>query len=304
MFRTCALDVALTDAQFSRKVDEQAFIEDVDIKLQALGKDMRFDGAGENIELHLHIPSAKIQDMSVYNQYLPENSPLQVLGGEASLVANILLKPDDADGYVRLASNGLRNRIDDQEIEGELTADIRLVDGVPKNMDFDISGSSLLLDRIRVVGEQKEFRDTDWSARFDLTKARAVWKKPIRLDLEAELEMTDSMPIVSVMANQRGKHGWLEKIFNIDDVSGKVKLQMSDNQITIPYAFAGSDKIDVSAKGIVSKESRNSILYVCFHNLHGILKIRDGDRNIDVLNAREKFDMYSTDMVTTTGVSE
>ena len=296
-FPDMALDVALTDAQFSRKGDEQAFIEDVDIKLQALGKGMKLDGAGENVELRLHIPSAKIHDMSVYNQYLPENSPLQVLGGEASLVADILLKPADADGYVRLTSNGLRSRIDDQEVEGELTADIKLVDGVPKNMDFDISGSSLLLDRVKVVGEQKEFRDTDWSARFDLTKAKAVWKKPVRLDLEAELEMTDSMPIVSVIANQRGKHGWLGKALTIDDVSGEVRLQMADNQIVIPYAFADSDKIDVGAKGIINKESRNGVLYVRFRKLHGILKIKDGDRNIDILNAREKFDQYDTNAV-------
>ncbi|MEA3232808.1 MAG: hypothetical protein U9Q05_13720, partial [Thermodesulfobacteriota bacterium] len=136
-----------------------------------------------------------------------------------------------------------------------------------------------------------------WSARFGLTKARAVWKKPVRLNLEAELEMTDSMPIVSVIANKRGKHGWLGKALTIDDVSGEVRLQMADNQIVIPYAFADSDKIDVGAKGIISKESRNGVLYVRFHKLHGILKIKDGDRNIDILNAREQFDQYDTDAV-------
>jgi len=91
-------------------------------------------------------------------------------------------------------------------------------------MDFHISGSTITLDNVRITGTERSHADEDWSARFELTKARAMWKRPITMHIEADLEMTDSKPIVAVIANQRGKHGWLGKALTIDDVKGKVVI--------------------------------------------------------------------------------
>jgi len=167
-------------------------------------------------------------------------------------------------------------------------------------MDFDISGSSIILDNVRVVGQEVNRDYEDWSARFELKKARAMWKRPITMHLEADLQMTNSKPIVAVIANQRGKNGWLGKALTIDDVNGKAVINIAQNSIIIPYAFAGSDKIDVGAKGVITADNRDGVLYVRFRRLHGILKINNGKRNLDVLNARKKFDQYDSDTVFST----
>ncbi len=291
------LNISLDDGVMRRKDEKQAFIEDVSINLEALARNITFDGKDKDMDLHLQIPSAMIRDMSVYNQYLPQHSPIQFTGGRAELLADIRLTPDTADGYVKLKTKGFSAQVDQQAIEGELTADIKLIDGVPENMDFDISGSAITLDKVRVVGTEKSHDDEDWSARFELKKARAVWKRPITMHIEADLQMTDSKPIVAVIANQRGKHGWLEKALSIDDVNGKVLINVAQNQIIIPYAYADSDKIDVGAKGVITADEHNGVLYVRYRKLHGILKINNGKRNLDVLNAREKFDQYDSDAV-------
>ncbi len=296
-FPDMALDISVNNAQFRRKLEDRAFIENVDIILQAMAQGANLNGQNEDMKLHLQIPSAKITDMSVYNQYLPEHSPLFIIGGEASLVVDILLERDDADGYVRLDTSNLSAIVDEQEISGELSAEINLTGGSPKDMEFEISGSALKLDKVKVIGEQASFRDEDWAAEFQFNKAHTVWKKPIQLDVEAELQMSDSIPIVSMMANQKGKHGWLGKALTIDDVVGNMHLQIANQQIVIPYAFAKSDNIDVGAKAIINNETRNGVLYVRYKALKGLLKINDGKRNIDVLKAKEKFDAYSTDEV-------
>lgn len=74
---------------------------------------------------------------------------------------------------------------------------------------------------------------------------------------------------------------------------------MAQNRIIIPYAFATSDKIDVGAKGVIAADQRNGVLYVRFRKLHGILKISDGKRNLDIFNAREKFDQFDSQAVHT-----
>ena len=287
-----SLDIQMNKASFRSKDDEEAFIEDTDILLQATARNISIDGAANDVDLHLQIPSAKVKDMSVYNSYLPPDSPLLILDGQAELKADVMLKPESAKGFVKLVSTGMQSIIDDQELEAELVADIKLVGGVPQNMDFDIASSTIEIKNVKVSGEQKSFDDDHWGVLLTLNKARAVWKKPIQLDLEADLEMTDSRPFVAMIANQKGKEGWLSKAMTIDDVSGEAKLQMKQNIVVIPYAFATSDKIDVGAKAIISENSNNGVLYARFRKLHGLLKINNGKRNLDIIKAKEKFEAY------------
>ena len=287
------LDARLADAKLRRRGEQDAVVEQVALEVAAVATDVALGGGGRVSALDLRIPSASVTDMRVYNQYLPEGSPLELLSGQAELTADIHLEPRSAGGFLELKTKQLRSRLDDQEVAGELTVDIQLQDGIPSEMDFDISGSSLLLDRFKVAGEQQSVDDSHWSARFDLPKARVVWRKPIRLDMEAEIEMKDSRPIVALLANQRGKHGWLEKILTVEDVKGSARMNIEADRAVIPYALVGSDKIDVGAKGLVDSRSREGMFYVRFRKLHGILKVKDGERNFDIFGARKKFDDYT-----------
>jgi len=287
-----SLDIKMVDASFKSKDDEQPFVENTDILLRAMGRNMSYDGPGKDIDLYLQIPSAQVKDMSVYNAYLPPNFPLQIVDGQAELTADILLKPESAKGFVKLVSTGMNAVADEQSVEIDMNVDIKLVGGVPKNMDFDIAGSTLEIHNVKVSGDEKDFNDDNWGILLRLNKARAVWKRPVQLDIEADLEMTDSRPIVAMMANKRGKEGWLGKAMTIDDVNGKVNMKMKNQTVVIPYAFAGSDKIDVGAKGIFSKDLHDGVFYARFRKLHGLLKINNGKRNLDILKAREKFDEY------------
>ncbi len=296
-FPDIALAIDINQAQFRRKTEDQAFVEDVDILLRAEARAVKPGAENQDVSLHFQIPSARITDMSVYNQYLPENSPLQITGGEADLVADIRLEAEYADGYINLHTRNLRAQVDDQNISAELGVEIKLIDGLPKDMEFDISGSTIKLDAVKVVGESATFREDDWAAEIRFKKANTIWKKPVQLEVKAEIDMTDSIPIVAMMANQKGKETWLTKALTIDDVKGDIDLSIANNQIVIPYAFAGSDNIDIGAKAIINSENRNGMLYVRYKALKGLLKINDGERNIDVLNVQEKFDAYSTDEV-------
>ncbi len=289
--------VELKDAVFRRRQEKTAFIEQVQLELQGEARDMTFDGPTENLALRLQIPEARVTDMTVYNFYLPENSPLQLLAGEADLVADVQLEPATASGFVMLRTDKLRSRLDEQEIAGDVTANIRIAGGTPREMDFDITGSTLLLDNIMVAGRQDTVDDTDWSARVDFTRANTVWKKPVQLNAEADIEMKDSTPIVAMLSNHRDKNGWIEKMLTVGRIEGEAVVSMQKDQIVFPYAFAGSDKIDVGAKGVITRETRDGVVYARFRKLKGLLKIRDGKRNFDVIQAQKKFDDYSPEEI-------
>jgi hypothetical protein len=231
-------------------------------------------------------------DVTAYNAMLPPNAPFKLLGGQADLTADVRLEPKSAAGFLKFQTRGLRSQLDEQTVAGDLILDVKLEGGVPKDMAFDITGSTLFLEGFRVAGEQQTYSGRDWRADIKLRRGQAVWRKPIKLDLEAEIGMKDSRPIVALMSNQRGKHGWLEKILTVEGIKGSARFKVDDKRALLPYAMVGSDKIDVGAKGLVDAKTREGIFYARFRKLDGILKVRDGERNFDLFGARKTFDAY------------
>jgi hypothetical protein len=292
------VDVLLKNAFLKRRQEDKAVIDHVEMQLQAAARDLGFDGPGKDLALHLRIPMAIVRDMSVYNLYLPENSPLRLLGGQADLAADIRLEPQAARGNVTLKTSKLRSRLDEQELSADVTVHINVAGGIPKNMDFDISGSTLVLDNVKVMGNTKTLQESDWNARVSFTRANTVWKKPVHLQAEADIEMKDSTPIVAMLSNQRNKYGWIEKLLTVGSITGEASMEMQQNRIVFPYAFAGSDEIDVGAKGIITEQTRDGVIFARYRKLKGLLKIRDGERNFDVLMPQQKFDTYSPESVT------
>jgi hypothetical protein len=287
------LDIDVYDALFRRRDETEAFVQDVVLKLRAQARDMTLDGKGRNVDLYLQIPSARVKDMVVYNQYLPAGSPLRLLGGQADLNAYIHLQPESAVGFVKLNTQGLRSRLNDRELSGELAANINLSNGKPMNMEFDISGSSLSLEEVKVIGAETQYDREGWSAKFDLEKARAIWRRPVVVEAGAAVQIKDSRPIVAVLVNEKGKHRWLEKMLTVENIQGRADMTLEQDRIVIPYAFVSSDKVDAGAKGIMGSGRADGIFYVRFRKLDAVLKIEDGRRNFDVTGAKRKFGDYS-----------
>lgn len=288
-----SIDVRLQDAIFMRQHEDTAFIEGVDLQMQAVARGLSYHGPTRDVGLRLAIPVARVTDMRVYNQYLPPDSPLQILGGGADLAADIALEPTSAGGRVTLEAQGLRTRLDTQELSGDLRLDITLAGGRPEDMAFDISGSTLTLDNFRVSGDAASRQGADWYATVRLARADTVWRPPVQISADAELVMKDSTPIVAMLSNYRGKHGWIEKLLTVDRIEGEASLRMRRNQIVFPYAFADSDEIAIGAKGVIDEQTRDGVILARYRKLKGLLKIRDGKRSFDLIRPQKKFDAYT-----------
>ena len=246
----------------------------------------------QQAELELKIPTARVADMSVFNHYIPPGAPLSFTRGTAELEADISLKQDDADGFLRLNAMDMEALVDEQSIRADFNADIAVVDGSLGELDLDISGSALRLDNVRVIGEQESFNQKNWAAIITLTQAETVLTNPFRLKAEAGLHMTDSRPIVAMLGNQKDSPGWVKKMLTIEDVNGTVALDFANPRLIIPTAFIDSDKIELGAKGVIDKDLRSGIIYARYKKLDIVVNISDGKKNIDLIRARRKFDEY------------
>jgi translocation and assembly module TamB len=248
-------------------------------------------------ELGLKIPTARVDDMAVFNNYLPSGSPFAFSSGTADLTADILLKPDDASGFLRLKADGMQAQIDEQSIRTDFSADISLVGGVPQDRLFDISGSEFRLDDVSVMGANENFDQKNWATVINLSQAELGFASPISLRTQADLHMTDSRPIVAMLGNQKDRPGWVKKMLTIEDVKGVVKLDMADNRILIPEAFIDSEKIDIGAKAVIKEGLSDGVIYARYRKLDFLVKYTHGKRNIDLIRARRKFDDYQLPVV-------
>ena len=288
------LDIDLMDGLFRRRNEDEAFVKDVVLKLRARVRDLRLDDEERKLDdLYLQIPSANVTDMSIYNQYLPDKSPLRLLGGEADLTSYIHLQPDSAAGYVKLNTRDLRSRLNEQELSGDLAVDIKLSNGRPENLEFDISQSTVLLKDIRVTGASSSYEQEGWSAGFVLEKGRTVWEKPVVVEASGVLDIKDSRPFVAIFSNEKSVHKWLEKLLTVEDIRGRADMTLANNRLVVPYAFVSSDNVDAGVKGELDADRSDGVFYIRFRKFDAVMKTQNGERNIDVIGAKKTFSDYS-----------
>jgi hypothetical protein len=82
-------------------------------------------------------------------------------------------------------------------------------------------------------------------------------------------------------------------MLTVEDIQGTATMTLENQRLAIPHAFTSSDRIDAGVKGIIDATQREGIFYVRHGRLDAILEVREGDRDIDIIGARKKFDAYS-----------
>jgi hypothetical protein len=287
------LDVELEDADLKRQNEAVAVIQNVNLNLNALVEDMTFEEGKKEFSLAFKIQSAEVTEMSTFNDFFPPDSPVLLSSGTADLTADIVLQHDDADGWLSLDSRGLVAQADAQTIKADLAADILLVGGVPADMAFDISGSVLRLNNVQVIGESEEFNQDYWSAVVKLVRGETTWTRPPRLTTEAEIQISDSRPIVAMFQNQDGwRPEFLANMLTVEDITGTVNMNVANEIISIPHAHVISDNIEAGAKATISGKENDGVVYVRYKKASAIVKISDGKKNLDIIQPLKKYEEY------------
>ncbi|NEX18467.1 MAG: hypothetical protein C1943_18165 [Halochromatium sp.] len=286
------LDVGLEDARMRRRDEPEPSIGEVRLDAEILVTDP-LAGGGDTADLSLKLHSARVHDMSTYNAYLPENAPLSLLSGEASLVGDLRLKPDSAEGQWLLEAEDLQLSLSDSKLSGDLQVEILVRDGSAQDLRFDISGSSLRLDRVQVIGAAGSAQSPDWHARLQLEDTEVLWQKPMHLDMLADITVRDTRPFVALLDNVRGKHDWIGELLTMEDLAGHVQLAIEGETATIEDAMLSAPELGIHAKGRSTASIREAMLLLRWHNLSGAMEFQNEQQHFDIGNAQARFASYS-----------
>ena len=283
------LEANLTDASFRRQDEDKAVIDSMTLTVAADSKSVSLRDGGSVSAVNLSIPSAKVNDMTAYNAFLPSGSPVRILGGAADLSAKLDMQEDSASGFAKFKTSRIETDIIGERISGTLGVDVKINGGSAKDKAFDISGSSLILDDLRAPGTQR-----GWNARIDLGRTEVVWSTPAKLDASGSIYMTDTRPLIDIFFDARGKANKLvDRVLNLKNVRGNAKIKVEPDEVAIPYALVTSDTIALGAKGLISEKNREGMFYAKCGPIAGVFALDDGKRRFGLINATRKFEEYS-----------
>lgn len=280
---------SLTGASLRLEDEKVAVVEDVTIDVNALAEGVSPKEGGATRTVEMNIPTATISDMTAYNTYLPKNAPFKILGGTAKLSAKLVMQEDSATGFMKMTTSRIDADMDGDRISGVIILDIPIVGGSSKAKRFDIAGSTLSIEDVRVTGNHAT---AGWGGRVDVGKGSVVWKRPMTLNLSAAFRMTDASPILAVFDQNRKENKWLDRLLDLKNINGKITIETEPDSMTIPYAFLTSDTFDVGAKGIFGASGRQGVFYAKTGKLAGILAIDNKNKKFSVIEATRKFEAY------------
>ncbi len=292
------IDIELQDGRLRRLGDQGDTLHDVKLGARAqvdhvgLQRPPESVKQNRNMSLQLYIERARLQDMSVFNRYIPKETQLRFTGGGADIEADVQLRQDSAHGWLRLDADAIQASLDQQQLQGDVLADVKLVGGTPTQMQFDISSSRLLLDNVQVLGKKQQFSNQAWSAELQLERALTRWRLPLSLEAEATLRVSDSRPFVAMFNNRGWRPKFLSRMLTVEDIVGQIVLNLADDQLQIPLAQVSSDHIEAAARGSFGAGQRRGMMYLRYKKQDAVLKIDGEQRNVDVLRARDKFSAY------------
>jgi hypothetical protein len=288
------LQVALSNATMRRIDEQQPNVEQV-----ALQADIRVpqaaDALSKSAQVDLKIPSARVTDMSVFNAYLPENTPVVIASGEADLLGELHTDSGKVEGALLLTASDIKVKIDAIDLSGDLRLTGLIVGGDPEAMRFDVTGSSLLFDNFDVTGASASHDGSRWGARIQLDQSQVVWNKPMELSTKANLTVTDTRPFVAMLENARGEHDWISELLTLSDLAGNLHLTTNARGAVLHDAFFGSDTASISARGLSRANHREALLLVRYKRFTGALALQDGQSRFSILGARERFANYLPD---------
>lgn len=285
------LDAKLDGGSLRLVSEKEAVVDQVAVNITARSENVSLSRGGTARTVDMTIPTARVADMSVYNTYLPKGSPVRLLGGSANISAKLVMEQDNAKGFVKLKTSRLSADLDGNRLSGLLNGSVVIRSGSAAEKRFDISGSSLSVDDVRVAGASNI--PNGWGARIDLGSSRIVWKQPMTLSVDGSLRMTDASPILAVFESNRKQNRWLDNMLNLKNIRADAQIRVTPNQTLIPYAFATSDTIDLGAKGLIRENKRQGVFYARYGALAGVLFFNNNQKRFDLIGATAKFKSYS-----------
>ncbi|SDL19595.1 hypothetical protein SAMN05192555_10353 [Franzmannia pantelleriensis] len=296
---SAALMLRMPQVDLRRDDADGALIEGRHMQLTAEARQLDLDAGLQALDTHIALPHIEAPDLAVFNAYLPEDSPLRLLGGHVTLASDLRLDGYQAHGMLRLDAPDARLAFNEHELSGSLMIDARLNDGDLRNMTFDSSGSRISLSNVQLAEDNAAISD-GWWADLELAEGRLTWQQPLSLDSELRLAMRDSGPLVELFVSAARERRWLRNLLTVRDIRGQARLEMQQDRLDIRHLVLSGQGRELRANLRLGEASPRGVFYARYGALSLGVALADGQRRWQWPGARGWFErqpVFSSDHV-------
>ena len=289
----------MTDVEL-RPIDggsPQLRIPRLDVRARSSAPDLVDPLAG--LEVEADLPSASLPDLRLFNRYFPASSGLQILAGKGELTGSLRVSSaakEGARGELLVAAPGLRLGYQALTIIGDLDARAALNGASFEDLRFDVTGSRLRLDRVRVrEGGPRQAAVTDpdlagWWGEVVVTRGGLTPGQATVLEAGVKVQLRDIRPILAVYGVESFMPNLIRGLLSAEQAHGEAAVAIGEDRVLINHAQIEGDNLALRARARIEGKSTHAALLITFLGLTFGIEIDNGKSQVNITDPTISFE--------------
>lgn len=288
------LSLAIPQYSLQRQDDDRPHLEGRDLVVTTRTEwfsEVLLSPEPQHFTTHISLPMTEVPDFTRYNDYLPENAGVTLLGGRARLSSEFTLVGLDAHGALTLRAADAELALLDQQLRGDLHLALQLREGDLATRQFNADHSFLRLDHVqRQDGERRG--DADWWVQLDFDDARLRWTEQITLVSRVGLAMRDTGLLARLFLSRARDSDWLGRLLDVRDIEGSAQLDLNDARIRLSDVDLRGENLTLLADLALAEGVSNGALYARLGALALGVELNDSEPTLRIVRPRRWFDAW------------
>jgi hypothetical protein len=188
------------------------------------------------------LPRSEVPDLARFDQYLPSDVGLHVLGGRASVAGRVRVEEDGdhVSGHLTFDAPEASLIYATIPVSGAVRLDGKVVRGSLDLGRYDIRGSSLVVDHVSVDGAPPT-----WWARLDVRDGAVAAGAKTFLSARAGVACSDSSPFFRMAVGNRPIAPWVKDLLLLHDLRGDSSASFGQTSVGIDHLEIHSPRAEV-----------------------------------------------------------
>ena len=281
------LHLSLPRFGLRRQSAEDALIEGQLLEIHSQAQHFELPKGLGTLSTEIAMPHVAVPSLATLNDYLPQDSGIELLSGQALITTQLQLEGMNANGQLQLHAPQARLALDEQILDGELTLQVHLANGDLETLEFDVSGSQLSMNQVRLTDDTGNLTH-GWWARLNLPEGRMRWVAPLELDARLDLAMRDSGLLVNLFIDAARERRWLRNWLTLGEVQGEARVLLNDDTIRLEnLALQGGGRLELLANLALRESHLLGRAFARYGPLQLGIEVDGEQRRWQLRNARE-----------------
>jgi len=250
--------------------------------------DARLQELKEGGRVQLRFKDARVPDLARYNRFIG-NAQVKLLGGTGLLSGDVLLDTSGrvGTGHADLRGEGARMTAAGLALRGDVRLQARLARADFERRQFDLDGTSLRMDNVR-VGEAE---DAGWWGELAIRKGHLGAAAPLRADGVADITLRDAGPVLDIFGERSKAPRWVLGLIDSGQVQATGQLRWQhDGRLLVDDLHAENERLSLRGRLDLGSGPRRGDLYLRWGVLGAGIALDGDDRKWHLAGAREWYE--------------